>query len=134
MKEVGSYSKEFMQSQGRRTEDKADEQQPQELITKELEEGLICGDMDRKVCRTRPRRAFHQRTPRTDGPGPRYHLADVTVDLAQMFLGPFPQTCLHTGEPTHGGEGQKRAVEEEREEAAALRLVCSAKTRKPPVY
>lgn len=41
MKEGRPYSEELMEPQGRRAEDKADEQQPQELVAKELEEGLI---------------------------------------------------------------------------------------------
>lgn len=43
-----------MEPQGRRTEDETDEQQPQELVTKELQEGLVCGDKDTDVCRRVP--------------------------------------------------------------------------------
>lgn len=37
-----TYPKEFMQSQCSGAEHKADQQQPQELVTKELQKGLIC--------------------------------------------------------------------------------------------
>lgn len=41
---AGTHPEEFMQPQSSRAEHKADQQQPEELVTEELQKGLICGE------------------------------------------------------------------------------------------
>ena len=42
------YPEEFMQSQCSWAENKTDQQQPKELVTKELQKGLICEDSQKQ--------------------------------------------------------------------------------------
>ena len=45
------------------------------------------------------------------------------VDLSEEVLGALPQRLAHAVQAAHREEGQQGAVQEQSEEAAALRLV-----------
>lgn len=59
----------------------------------------------------------------TDAPGSGQHLADVPEHLPQEVLRVLPQAAPQAAQAADGGEAQQRRVQEEREEAAALRLI-----------